>query len=166
MRLAVGDLVVYRRHGVGRIAARETGVVCGGEEEIVVLEGAGGLTVMLPIDRAREQLRPLASKTEVRRVQETLREDHALSGDSWLKRYKHTQAKLQGGDLIELAEIVRDGASRGRKLSANGSRSQISPGERELVVKARQLLTGEIALARGLDAAEADAWIDDQVTPR
>ena len=165
VRLAVGDVVVYRRHGVGRVAARERGVVHGGEEEIVVLECAGGLTVMMPIDRAREQLRPLASKTDVRRVQETLREDHALSSDSWLRRYKDTQAKLRGGDLIELAEIVRDGASRGRKLTANGGRSQLSPGERELVVKARQLLSGEIALARGLDAAKADAWIEDQVTP-
>lgn len=165
MRLAVGDVVVYATHGVGRVAAREKRVVLGAEQEIVVLELEDGLTVTLPMERAQEQLRPLASEDDMRRVQETLREDRALNGDPWLKRQKDTRAKLTGGDPVELAEIVRDGARRERTLTAKGARSQLSPGERELFVKARQLLSGEIALVRGLEPAEADAWIDEQLTP-
>jgi RNA polymerase-interacting CarD/CdnL/TRCF family regulator len=43
--------------------------------------------------------------------------------------------------------------------------AQLSRGERELYLKSRQLLSREIGLARGLEPAEADAWIDEQLTP-
>ena len=60
---------------------------------------------------------------------------------------------------------MRDGARRERMLSGKGSKSQLSRGERELYLKSRQLLSREIGLARGLEPAEADAWIDEQLTP-
>jgi CarD family transcriptional regulator, regulator of rRNA transcription len=158
-------VVVYASYGVGRIAARGKTVVLGVEQEIVVLEFADGLSVTLPVQRAHEQLRPLVTEADVRRVQETLREAGPLSGDVWLTRLKQGQAKLRGGDPVELAEVVRDSARRERMLSGKGNKSQLSEGERQLYLKARQLLSGEIGLARGLEPAEADAWIDEQLTP-
>ena len=165
VKLAVGDMVVYPAHGAGRIAAREKRVVLGAEQEIVVLELADGLSVTLPMQLARELLRPLVSEAGLRRVQETLREDGALSADVWVKRLKQVQAKLRGGDPLELAEIVRDGARRQRRLTANGTTSKLSLWEKGLCVKARQHLSGEIGLARDLERAEVDAWIDEQLTP-
>jgi len=166
MRLAVGDAVVYPALGAGRVAAREKRVVLGAEQEVVVLELAEGLSVTLPMQLARELLRPLVSEAGLSRVQETLREDCALSGDVWVRRLKQVQTKLRGGDPLELAEIVRDGARRARRLTANGSTSKLSLWEKGLCVKARQHLSGEIGLARGLDRAEVDAWIDEQLAPR
>jgi CarD family transcriptional regulator, regulator of rRNA transcription len=163
VKLAVGDAVVYAAHGAGRVAAREKRVVLGAEQEVVLLELADGLSVTLP--RARELLRPLVSEAGLHRVQETLREDGTLSEDVWLKRLKQVQAKLRGGDPLELAEIVRDGARRERTPTANGTTSKLSISEKGLCVKARQRLSGEIGLARGLDPAEADAWIDEQLVP-
>ncbi len=90
---------------------------------------AGGLSVELPMERARELLRPLASEADMSRVQKTL-----------------------------------DAARREWTLPAKGNKSQLSPGERELFVKARQLLSNEIALACGVEPAEANAWIDGQLT--
>ena len=165
VKLAVGDAVVYPAHGAGRVAAREKRVVLGAEQEVVVLELADGLSVTLPMQLARELLRPLVSEAGLRRVQETLREDGAPSGDVWVKRLKQVQAKLRGGDPLELAEIVRDGARRERRLTANGTNSKLSLSEKGLCVKARQRLSGEIGLARGLDRAEVDAWIDEQLAP-
>lgn len=165
VKLAVGDVVVYPALGAGRVAAREKTVVLGAEQEVVVLELADGLSVMLPMQLARELLRPLVSEVGLSAVQETLREDGALSGDVWLKRVKQAQAKLRGGDPLELAEIVRDGARRERKLTANGTHSKLSLSEKGLCVQARQRLSGEIGLARGLDRAEVDAWIDEQLVP-
>jgi RNA polymerase-interacting CarD/CdnL/TRCF family regulator len=69
-------------------------VVLGAAQEVLVLDVAGGLSVTLPVERARE-LRPLLSKADLRRVQETLREDHQLSEDDWPKRRKNTEAKLK-----------------------------------------------------------------------
>jgi CarD family transcriptional regulator len=163
VRLAVGDVVVYAAHGAGRVAAREERVVLGAAQEVLVLELADGLSVTLPIERAHELLRPLLSKADLRRVQETLREDHARSEDLWLKRRKETQVKVAGGDPLGLAEVVRDCARREQRLIAKRAGSQLSPSERDLYKRARRLLSGEIGLARGLGPAEADAWIEEQL---
>ena len=156
---------MYPAHGAGRVAAREKRVVFGAEQEVVVLALADGLSVTLPMQLARELLRPLVSEAGLRRVQETLREDGAPSGDVWVKRMKQAQAKLTGGDPLELAEIVRDGARRARRLTANGTNSKLSIREKGLCVKARQHLSGEIGFVRGLDRAVVDAWIDEQLAP-
>ena len=81
VKLVVGDVVVYPAHGAGRVAAREQRVVLGAVQEVVVLELADGLSVTLPMQLARELLRPLVSEAGLSRVQETLREDGALSLD-------------------------------------------------------------------------------------
>jgi CarD family transcriptional regulator len=161
VRLAVGDMVVYASHGAGHVAARERRVVLGKRQEVIVLALAGGLSVELPMERAHELLRPVASEADMSRVRKTLGADHAANRDPWPKRRRDSQAKLTGGDPIELAEIIRDSAHREWTLPAQ---SQLSPGERDLFVKARQLLSTEIALARGVEPAEANAWIDEQLT--
>ena len=163
VRLAVGDVVVYGAHGVGHVVARERRVVLGDVQEILVLELADGLSVTLPVERARGLLRPLLSEADLRRVQETLRGDQTLSEGGWLKRRKDTQVKVTGGDPLGLAEVVRDGARRERRLIAKGTGSQLSPSERGLYIRARRLLSGEIGLAHGLEPAEADAWIEEQL---
>jgi CarD family transcriptional regulator len=161
VRLAVGDMVVYASHGAGHVTARERRVVLGKRQEVIVLALADGLSVELPMERAHELLRPLASEADMSRVQKTLGSDQAVNSDPWLKRRRDSQAKLTGGDPIELAEIIRDSAHSESTLRP---KSQLSQGERDLFVRARQLLSIEIALARGVEPAEANAWIDDQLT--
>lgn len=145
--------------------AREKRVVLGAKQEVVVLELADGLGVTLTLDRARELLRPPVTEAELRRVRETLREDGALSEETWAKRVKEMQEKLRGGDPLELARIVRDGVRRERALTANRAHTKLSVSERAVCVKARELLSGEIGLVRGLDEAAANAWIDEQLAP-
>ena len=163
MQLNVGDVVVYAAHGIGRIVAREKRIVRGDEQEIVVLELSEGLTISLPVERAHEQLRAVASEAELERVRKTLSEEPVVSDKPWLGRQRDALAKLTGGDALDLAEIVRDGATREQVLNAKGKKTQLSPGERDVFVKARQLLSSEIACARGLGTAEADLWIDEQL---
>lgn len=165
MRLAVGTVVAYPPHGVGRVAGREKKVVLGVEQETVAIDLADGLCVTLTLTRARQLLRPLLDEAGLRRVQETLREDGPVTEEIWSKRLKQAQEKLRTGDPLELAAIVRDGVLRDRALSANGTRSKLSVSERALCVKARELLTGEIRIVRNVDQAEADAWIDEQIAP-
>jgi len=165
VRLAVGVAVVYPAHGVGHVVAREKRLVQGALREVIVLELADGLSVTLPLERARGLLRPLLSQTDLRQVQETLSEDHTVSEDAWLKRSKDTKEKVAVGDPLGLAEVVRDGAHRERKLIAKRNGSLLSPSERGLYVRARRLLSGEIGLAQGLEPLEADAWIQEQLAP-
>jgi RNA polymerase-interacting CarD/CdnL/TRCF family regulator len=70
---------------------------------------------------------------------------------------------LRRGDPLDLAEIVRDGARRQQGLTASGIPFKLSSGERALYLKARDSLSSEIGLVRGLGQREADAWIDEQL---
>jgi RNA polymerase-interacting CarD/CdnL/TRCF family regulator len=163
VRLAVGDVVVYAPHGVGRIAARDERVVLGAAQEVLVLDLADDLSVTLPIERARALLRPLLGDADLLRVRETLREEHTLSEDGWLRRRKATQEKMAGGDPLELAEVVRDCARRQQRLMPKGGASKLSGSERDVYLRARRLLSEEIGLACGLEPADADAWIEQQL---
>jgi CarD family transcriptional regulator len=164
VRLAVGDIVVYGSHGAGPVAAREQRVVLGTAQDVIVLALGGGLEVQLPLEQARERLRPLATELEMTRVKETLSAGRQSFDDTWLKRHKVARAKLTAGDPIGLAEIIRDSTRRERrKQSAKSVNPMLSPSERELLIHARRLLSTEIALLRGIEPEEADAWIDRQL---
>jgi CarD family transcriptional regulator, regulator of rRNA transcription len=163
VKFDVGDLVVYGTHGIGRIAAREERAVLGAAREVVVIELEDGLTVTLPLERAREQLRALASEADVRHVRKELRADRDLSLSPWLSRRQAALDKLSSADPVNLAEIVSEGAQRERLRLGSGSKPQLSAGEREIFVKARKLLSVEIAQALGLQPADADGWIDEQL---
>jgi CarD family transcriptional regulator len=160
LKLAVGDVVVYGPHGAGPVAARETREVHGERQTIIVLALTGGLSVELPLAHAHDQLRALADEAEIAQIGHVLGSEGTVSGETWLTRRRNANAKLK--DAVGLAEIIRDGSARERAASRK-SGSQLSPGERELVRRARGLLTHELALSRGVEEDEASAWIDQQL---
>jgi len=163
MELKVGTIVAYPPHGVGRVAKREKRVILGVEEDVVVVELGNDLSVTLPISRAEERLRPPATEADLKKVQKALREEGVVSDEIWSKRVQQAQEKLRSGDPLELAEIVRDGVRREQGKTSNGTPTKLSTSERALHLKARELLSGEIGVTRGLEPAEAEAWIDEQL---
>ncbi|HET9437535.1 MAG TPA: CarD family transcriptional regulator [Gaiellaceae bacterium] len=163
MELKVGTVVAYPPHGIGTIAAREKKVVLGVEEEVVLIRLGNDLSVTLPVARAEEMLRPPATEADLKKVQKTLREEGVVSDEIWSKRLAQAQEKLRSGDPLDLAEIVRDGVKREQGRTANGTPIKLSTSERALHLKARELLTGEIEIARGIDREAAEAWIDAQL---
>ena len=154
---------MYASHGAGHVAAREKRTHNGTRQEVIVLALADGLSVELSIKRAQELLRPLASEADIARVQAALRGDRVVSADPWLRRRKDAQEKLKEGGPVELAEIIRDGAQRASTAAAARKGAQVSQTEKEHLRKARRLLASEIALARRLELAEAEAWIETQL---
>jgi RNA polymerase-interacting CarD/CdnL/TRCF family regulator len=151
MNLAIGDMVVYGAHGAGPVVARRTRAIGGEQQVVVVLALAHGLSVELPLAQAEELLRPIAEAEEITHVGVVLRSVAAVDVDPWLKRQRAARAKM--GTVAGLAEIVSAGAQRG----------SLSPGERELVRRAKDLLAEEIAISRGEDTETASAWIDAQL---
>lgn len=158
--------MVHPAYGVGRVTARRSAVVQGVERDVVVIELADNLTVELPVERATGLLRRLASEADIDRVGKTLRGEGVVGTEPWLARQRAVRAKLAAGDLLGLAEVVRDGAARQRSLRAKTANAQLSPGERETVVRARHLLSAEIAQARGVAAVDAEHWIEEQLERR
>ncbi len=161
MNLSVGDVVVYGAHGAGTVEARETRSVDGEEQIVVKVALSAGLSVQLPLALAEEQLRPVVDEAGMARVKKVLRTARPISSDTWLKRRRDAEGKLR--DAVGLAEIIGDGNVRDA-TPAKGSGSRLSPGERELVRRARDLLTKEIALARDVPVGDAAAWIDGQLS--
>ena len=153
LRLAIGDRVVYASHGIGRIQSRQHHPANG---ELLVLAFENGLTVTLPLERAQNALRSLSGEPELEEVQRTLgRDSPPATLEHWSRRHRNAQAKLVGGSIGGLAEIVRDGAHRERARLKGGT----APIRNQLYRQARKLLAAEVAAARGIELDAADAWI-------
>lgn len=159
VKLAVGDLVVYGNHGIGRVAARRKQEALGKTQEVVVLE-LEELRVTLPLALAETQLRPPLNEAELRRVGEALGDNRELSSRNWLSRRRETLEKLVRGTPVELAQIVSEGAQRERLTMENGTKRQLSLSERQVLTKARGLLSDEIALVLDIRPTAAEDWID------
>jgi CarD family transcriptional regulator len=155
---AVGDVVVYAAHGVGRIVGRERRLMAGAERECVVLDLAAGLRVTLSLEEATERLRPVADEDELKVVQTMLAGEPTGRDGPWTQRIRESKEKLARGRASELAELVRDGIRHER----SGGR-RLSPGESSVYKQARQLLVREICSARGVEETEADEWIEAQI---
>lgn len=159
LRLTVGDLVVYASHGIGRVESREHHLDSG---EVLVLVFENGLKVTLPLERARNALRSLSGEPELEEVQRTLASNSPPAREHWSRRHRNSQAKLVGGTVGGLAEIVRDGAHRERERAKGGT----APIRNQLYRAARKLLVAEVATARGIESDAADAWIAQQINGR
>jgi RNA polymerase-interacting CarD/CdnL/TRCF family regulator len=107
-------------------------------------------------------LRSLADESDLARVGETLAGDESASEAQWAKRFRATREKLVAGQVIGLAEVVRDGAHRAHRQALR-SGPVPSPAERELYVRARRLLAEEVGAVRGIDLPSADDWISEQI---
>jgi RNA polymerase-interacting CarD/CdnL/TRCF family regulator len=158
--LGVGALIVYGGHGVGRVSARRPAKGENAEGATVVLEFPSGLSVILPLERAEECLRPPAGATECEAVRAALRARNTPIEQSWQARTRTMQTKIAVADPVGLAEIVRDAVERQRRFGAGAT---LSSAEQELYQKARRLLAAELAVAADIDEAEADAWIESHL---
>jgi RNA polymerase-interacting CarD/CdnL/TRCF family regulator len=158
--LTVGAVVVYGSHGIGRVSAQSTPRGGDAQEGVVIIEFSSGLSVSLPLDRARTCLRPLADVVELDDIRATLRTRDVPVEKSWQAMSRTARAKISAGEVIGLAEVVRDTAHRKRNFTAG---STLSSSESVVYLKARHLLAAELVAVADLDETEAQAWIDEQL---
>lgn len=159
--LGVGDLVVYASHGIGRVESTQP--ADGAVPERIVVGFETGLRVTLPLTRARGALRRVAGESELEEVRRALRASDLPQVEPWSRRHRFTQEKLAAGRVRGLAEIVREGVQRERRLASGTSGRSAAPSDNELYRQARRLLAAEIAVCRGIETEAADAWILQQV---
>jgi CarD family transcriptional regulator len=156
---AVGDVVVYASHGIGQVTSAGPD---GPDGPTITLSFESGMTVRLPMARAVEALRHPADEAELADVERALRADEDAPAEPWARQHRRTREKLTSGRAADLAEVVRDGVRREQRRAASGGTT--APSDRDLYLRARALLTAEIALCRGIQPAAAEAWILEQVT--
>lgn len=155
--LSVGARVVYGSHGIGRVSSVKTEGRGSARAATVVVEFSSGLSVILPLERARACLRPLAGAVELDDVRVALSARDVPIEQSWRARSQSTRSKISAGETVGLAEVVRDSAQRARRLTPGAT---LSPAEQDLYKKARHLLAAELGAVADLDEGETQTWID------
>ena len=156
MTFKVGETVVYPHHGAALIEAIETRVIKGEERRYLVLKVTqGDLTVRVPADNVDlVGVRDVVNQEGLDRVFEVLRTPHTEEPTNWSRRYKANLEKLASGDVIKVAEVVRD-------LWRRDQDRGLSAGEKRMLAKARQILVSELALAEKTNEDKAEAVLDE-----
>lgn len=144
----VGDRVVYPMHGAGIIEKIESEQVLGEIRDYYVLNvSSGAINIMVPIDNCeRIGLRRIISKSEVGEVFALLKADSTAMESNWNRRYRENTEKLKTGDILEVAEVVRN-------LWRNDKIKKLSAGEKNMLNNARQILISELALVEDRSAS-------------
>src|SRR5437762_4049202 len=155
---SVGDHVVYPAHGVGQVQGIETQEVAGLKLEVYVITfDHEKMTLRVPTAKARTAgLRALAETNVVTQALETLKGRARVKRTMWSRRAQEYEAKINSGDLVAIAEVVRD-------LYRSESQPEQSYSERQLYEAALDRLSREIAVVQHSTETEAVKEIESQL---
>ena len=146
----VNDHVVYPAHGVGQIVRIEEQEVAGHKLELFVITfEKDKMTLRVPTPKAKAiGMRKLAGADTVLSAMQTLRGRARIKRTMWSRRAQEYEAKINSGDLISIAEVVRD-------LHRAGGQPEQSYSERQLYEAALDRLSREIAAVQHVTETEA-----------
>ena len=113
------------------------------------------MTVNVPTDNAeRVGLRKVIDEEAVKKVVKYLTSGGTEMPKNWNRRFKHNRDKMKTGDILELAEVVRN-------LSLRDHEKGLSTGEKQMFVKAKKILASELMYAKGMDEEQAAEWLEE-----
>ncbi len=146
----VGDHVVYPAHGVGVVVGVETQEVVGVALEVYVITfDHEKMTLRVPTRKARTAgLRALAEGNIVVQALTTLKGRARVKRTMWSRRAQEYEAKINSGDLISIAEVVRD-------LHRSETQPEQSYSERQLYESALDRMAREVAAIERIDREAA-----------
>ena len=151
MTFQIGDKVVYPNQGVGTIENISTRAFGAAFEKFYLLRFGRGMTVLVPLSNAANiGLRRVTKDREISRIL-----SHLLIGccpliPDWKVRYKENCDKMQSGDLLKVAEVLK-------ALLQLHIDKPLSFREKKMLDRARHMLVSEISTARGVPEIHAVA---------
>lgn len=155
------DFVVYPAHGVGKIVSIDEQEVAGLKLEMFVISfEKDKMTLRVPTARATSiGMRGLSSPDLIDKALETLKGKARVKRAMWSRRAQEYEQKINSGDLMAIAEVVRD-------LHRNDDQREQSYSERQLYEAALDRLTREVAAVAGMDEGSAQKRVDEVLTSR
>jgi CarD family transcriptional regulator len=152
---SVGDHVVYPAHGVGQVQGIETQEVAGLKLEVYVITfDHEKMTLRVPTAKAKTAgLRPLAEVDVVSKALTTLKGRARVKRTMWSRRAQEYEAKINSGDLISIAEVVRD-------LHRAENQPEQSYSERQLYESALDRMAREVAAIERIDRDAAISMLN------
>ena len=150
------EFIVYPAHGVGRIVGIEEQEIAGMSLELFVITfDKEKLTLRVPTGKLESVgMRKLADDGIVKKAMETLKGRARVKRTMWSRRAQEYVAKINSGDLISIAEVVRD-------LYRSEAQPEQSYSERQLYEDALDRMAREIAAVEKLDDRGAVQRITD-----
>ena len=152
----VNEFIVYPSHGVGQISEISNQQFGDAELELFVINfDKEKMTLLLPLDKAVENgMRKLADKTMMTGAMKTLRGRARIKRTMWSRRAQEYEAKINSGDLVATAEVVRD-------LYRNENQPEQSYSERQLYESALDRMAREVAAINKTELEVATANLED-----
>jgi len=152
------EFVVYPAHGVGQILAIEEQEIAGARLELFVINFMKDkMTLRVPTAKvANVGMRKLSEPALVKRALETLKGRARVKRTMWSRRAQEYEAKINSGDIVAIAEVVRD-------LYRSDSQPEQSYSERQLYEAALDRLSREIAVVQHVTETEAVKEIEGQL---
>jgi CarD family transcriptional regulator len=144
------EFIVYPAHGVGQIVSIEEQEVAGARLELFVISFIKDkMTLRVPTSKvASVGMRKLAETPMIKRALETLKGRARVKRTMWSRRAQEYEAKINSGDIVAIAEVVRD-------LYRSDTQPEQSYSERQLYEAALDRLSREIAAVQRITETEA-----------
>ena len=150
-----GDFVVYPTHGVGKVEGIETQEIAGEKLRLIVIVfDRDRMILRVPVKKASESgLRKLSSKKRMETALTTLKGRARVKRAMWSRRAQEYEAKINSGDPVAIAEVVRD-------LFRNVGQPDQSFSERQIYEAARDRLACELAAVEKTDVDKATVKLE------
>jgi len=150
------EYIVYPAHGVGRIVSIEEQEIAGAKLELFVINfEKDKMTLRVPTSKLESVgMRKLSEEKVLKKALTTLKGKARVKRTMWSRRAQEYEAKINSGDLISIAEVVRD-------LYRSEAQPEQSYSERQLYEAALDRMARELAAVEKMDEASAIAKIDD-----
>ncbi len=147
---AAGDYVVYPTHGVGMVEAVEVQEIAGHTLEVIVIQfDKDRMMLRVPVTKAEQSgLRKLSSRKVMDSALETLKGRARVKRTMWSRRAQEYEAKINSGDPVSIAEVVRD-------LHRGDDQPDQSYSERQMYQAALDRLARELAALEKIDEMAA-----------
>ena len=148
----MGDFVVYPAHGVGKVTSISKDVIAGQELELIAVRfDKDRMTLRVPMAKAKNfGLRKLSNQNIMATALETLKGKSKVKRAMWSRRAQEYEAKINSGDPVSIAEVVRD-------LYRSQSVTDQSYSERQIYEQALDRLANELAALEKTDTKAATA---------
>ena len=158
---SLNEFVVYPAHGVGKIIAVEKEEIAGFDLEMFVIAfEKDKMKLRVPTHKAVDVgMRSLATPDVVSHAMKTLRGKAKVKKAMWSRRAQEYEQKINSGDLIAIAEVVRD-------LHRQDDQREQSYSERQLYEAALERLSREIAVVAGSEESAAVAEVTSVLVGR
>lgn len=155
------DYVVYPAHGVGKIVSIEEQEIAGIKLELFVISfEKEKMTLRVPTSKAADVgMRSLSTPDVISQAMDILRGKARVKKAMWSRRAQEYEQKINSGDLIAIAEVVRD-------LHRADDQREQSYSERQLYEAALDRLTREVAAVSGGDENAALRQVDEVLLSR